>query len=105
LSADIQRFLNGFPVIGRPDSFRYRSRKFIGKHSLAVATAIALVAIVVGLTNNLAIQAKRARHEAQSADAVSHFLVGLFEFTKPDAIQGRSVTAREMLDQERSTSC
>ena len=99
MSADIERFLNGFPVIARPDSFRYRSRKFIGRHSLAVAAALAFVAIVVGLSANLAIQAKRARHEAQSADAVSQFLVGLFEFTKPDATQGRSVTAREILDQ------
>lgn len=98
-SADIERYLNGFPVVARPDSAGYRARKFVSRNWPAVTAAGVFLATVVGLSINLAVQRDRARREAASADAVSQYLVGLFDFTQPNATQGRAVSARDILDQ------
>ena len=103
LSLDVQRYLDGFPVAARPDTVGYRTRRFIQRHKLAFATAVLFLLTIVGLSVNLAVQARRARREAASADAVSNYLVGLFNLTQPDSTQGRSVSARELLDQGTQT--
>ncbi len=36
-SAELQKYLEGWPVLARGDSFLYRAHKFIGRHALAVA--------------------------------------------------------------------
>ena len=40
-----------------------------------------------------------AQQEAETASAVTDFLVGLFEVVDPESGQGSSITAREILDQ------
>jgi len=40
-SADVDRFLNGIPVIARDATFRYVARKFIARHKLAVGAVLA----------------------------------------------------------------
>ena len=99
LSADIERYLHGFPVIARPDSFSYRTRKFVGRHAVGVSAAVLFLVTVIGLSIDLAVQRNRARHEAATAEAVSQYVVGLFNSSRPDATEGRSVSARELLDQ------
>src|SRR5262249_56042341 len=48
---DLRRYLRGEPVYARPDTFWYRSRKFIRRNALAVGAACALLAALgVGLT-------------------------------------------------------
>ncbi len=98
-SADIERYLSGFPVTARPDSMGYRASRFVSRHWLAVSAASLFVITVIGLSIGLALQARRAQREAQSADAVSLYLVSLFDFSQPNATQGRSVSARDILDQ------
>ncbi len=44
---DLRRYREGRPVLARPDSFRYRAGKFIGRHRVAVAAA-AIVALAFG---------------------------------------------------------
>ncbi|MGH7574939.1 MAG: serine/threonine-protein kinase, partial [Longimicrobiales bacterium] len=52
LAEDVTRFLEGRPVLARPDSIRYRARRFIGRNrtavSLAGAAALSLVAGLIG---------------------------------------------------------
>lgn len=49
LREDLQRYLDGLPVLARGDSFAYRTRKFLRRHMLPVAAAAAvLISIVVG---------------------------------------------------------
>ena len=98
LSTDVQHYLDGFPVAARSDSFSYRSSRFIVRNRFAVAAATLFFLIIAGLSISSLIQARRARREAASADAVSNYLTGLFQFTRPDATQGRSVSARDILD-------
>jgi hypothetical protein len=53
-SLDIQRYMDGFPVTARPDSFAYRAGKFVSRHRLAVTAASLFVITVIGLSIGLA---------------------------------------------------
>jgi serine/threonine-protein kinase len=108
LAADLQRFLNGLPVLARPDSRRYRVYKFVDRNRLAVAAAT-IVTIALGAGLGLALwQASVARQqtaiaveEAQTARAVHDFLADIFmanSVNQPDPKKARETTARELLD-------
>ena len=95
---DIERHLTGFPVRARPDTIRYRSRKFVRRHRVVLAAgAVGLAALVAGLAGT-AWQARRAAVEAAKANEVSQFVLGLFEASDPSSSQGQDVTVRELLD-------
>jgi serine/threonine protein kinase/tetratricopeptide (TPR) repeat protein len=102
LAEDIHRHLAGRPVMARPDTLRYRSRKFLSRNRLAVTAATVILIVVAGLvsfyTLRLATERDRARLEAQKATQVAHFLSGLFEAADPNESKGADVTARELLD-------
>jgi non-specific serine/threonine protein kinase/serine/threonine-protein kinase len=105
LVADVQRHLADEPVQAGPPSAVYRARKFVRRHRLGVAVAatalVALLATTVGTSYGLfrALAAEReARENAETAERVSDFLVGLFEVTDPNVRQGRELTAREVFD-------
>ena len=48
LADDIQRYLDGRPVLASPDSMRYRAGKFIGRHRIAVVAACTVAVAVAG---------------------------------------------------------
>ena len=98
LRDDLMRFLDGRPVAAQPDSAGYRASKFIGRHSLAVATgAVILAALVAGVVVVLW-QAGVARGEARRADRVKSFLIELFREADPSQTLGETITAREILE-------
>ncbi|HEY8550079.1 MAG TPA: serine/threonine-protein kinase [Vicinamibacterales bacterium] len=111
-AADLRRHLDGLPVLARPDSFLYRTQKFVRRNALMVGLAttgvLLLVAIVIALAigsariaqeRDRALAAeRRARTEAETAEQVSRFLIGLFRVSNPSEARGQSITAREMLD-------
>jgi len=69
LRDDIERFLEGRPVLAQPDSFSYRARKFLTRNWLPVSAAAAVVvALVVGLAAALW-QAEEAREQSLLAKA------------------------------------
>jgi tRNA A-37 threonylcarbamoyl transferase component Bud32 len=50
LAADVQRHLDGYPVLARPDRPAYRAAKFMRRHRRGVAVAgVAVLSLVVGL--------------------------------------------------------
>ncbi|MBS0276804.1 MAG: serine/threonine protein kinase [Proteobacteria bacterium] len=95
---DLERFLNGFPVLARPASWTYRARKFASRHRAGVAAAALFVTLIAGFGIAMAFLAQRARNEAATAQEVSQFLVGLFEDSNPDAGGPDQVTARSLID-------
>lgn len=104
LAEDLERFLADEPVLARPDTVAYRVRKFVHRHRLAVALTALLAILVVGSSVALAFQARRlaqerdrARDSAARAEAVTRFVVGLFEGNDPDVSPGRIPDARELL--------
>ena len=108
LRQDLQRHLDGLPVLARPASAGYRLRKFVARHRWRVAAAGGVVTLLVGAAGVSLWQAQQAREalllaqaESQRAQAVQGFLLDLFNtnsLRQADPQKGRQTTAREMLD-------
>ena len=106
LAEDLERYLDGRPVLARPHSLVYRASRFARRHRLALAAAAIVVATLVGYTV-LSVQharemeqaAARERQEAAKAREVADFVVGLFEASDPNVVQNRDAPVARMLDQ------
>jgi tetratricopeptide (TPR) repeat protein len=102
LLEDITRHLDGRPVLARPDTVRYRLRKFVSRNRAVVGGALTAMLVLVGVTgvylSRLARERDLARIEAAKAAEVAGFLLRLFEVADPSASRGALVTARELLD-------
>lgn len=68
-AADIQRHLNGEPVLAQPRSTLYLLRKFAGRHRLALTSVAAAVAALLAGTGVALWQAREARQQAELARA------------------------------------
>ncbi|HEV8041149.1 MAG TPA: protein kinase [Bryobacteraceae bacterium] len=101
-SEDIRRHLKGLPVIARPDTFWYRTGKFVNRNKASVAgVALAIAALVAGLLIALrqtyVARAERARAEQRFNDVRA--LANSLLFEVHDAIQNLpgSTTARKLI--------
>ena len=112
-ASDIDRYLQGMPVLARADAWSYRAGKFVARHRLVTALAAAFAAVLIGfsLTTYLQSQriaeerdvaeAERSRAQAsqQRAEAVLQFMTDSFQLADPSHARGKEITAREILDQ------
>ena len=101
LSTDIQRHLDGLPVIARKDTFAYRASKFIGRNKVGVtAAAMIVLAVLVGLMVSIQ-QTRAARRERAKAEAVSNFLQTMLLASSPESVfrlRKNDPTVRDILD-------
>ena len=100
-AADLERWLQGEPVMAQPDSASYRIRKFVGRHRVSVATGILVSAALVAASVVSVSQAMMAKRESQTAAAVESFLQGIFSANssaQPDPERARRTSARDLLD-------
>ena len=97
-SADIERYLNGFPVLARGDSWGYRNAKLVRRHPFATAAAVFSLIGVIAFSTGMAILTERARRETRMANEVTDYLIGVFRSNDPNSGRGDLVTARELLD-------
>lgn len=88
LSEDLGRYLDGFPVVARRGTRRYRAGKFIRRHRFGVAAATTFVVMLMTLGTALSLlsfrlarektrsnlESLKARQAQQTAEAVNHFL-------------------------------
>jgi serine/threonine protein kinase len=95
---DLKRYRTGRPLLARPDTARYRWRKFIGRHRYAVAAAGVIALVLAGGVATTVWQARAARLEADRADRVKEFLVDLLHQADPNITQGKEFSVRELLD-------
>jgi serine/threonine-protein kinase len=111
-SADIQRHLDGLPVLARKDTFTYRASKFVARNKVAVtASVMVLLAIIAGLVvaiwqgQNARRQRDVAQHERVKAERINEFLQRMLSFSNQsvDSVspvaQKKDVTVNAMLDQ------
>lgn len=112
MASDIQRYLEGKPVIARRDTMSYRTTKFIRRHWLPVTAGVSTVFLILAFAtttyvqslriaaerDRVAQQRERAEHERVRAEEVSSFLVSLFKLSDPEENRGNQITARELLD-------
>ena len=95
-SADIQRHLNGMPVIARQDTLGYRATKFVQRNTAAVAGGASLV---IALTAGLAAtrrQARIAQRQREKAEQINQFLQKMLASADPRS-EGKDVKVIEVL--------
>jgi len=111
LAEDIRRYLEGLPVLAHRGSRRYHLGKFVRRHRAAAAIVVLAAASVLsgaGVALWQASVARSARDRAETArdetaraltqsQAVTAFLVGLFEESDPQESPVDDVTARDLL--------
>ena len=101
---DVQRHLDGLPVLAHHATRWYRARKFLGRHRMKVAAAAVVGVSLVTATTVAVRQAADARRERDRAEqalaqskAVTDFLVRLFRTPAPPGATREQVMARDML--------
>ncbi len=95
LAEDLRRYLAGEPILARPDSLVYRTRKFVSRHT-RIVTAAALALVALGAV--AAFYGARLAAERDRATQVSGFLIDLLSHADPyEAGQGEP-TVRSLLD-------
>ncbi len=94
LGEDLRRWLDGRPIAARPDSAAYRTRKFVARHRMVVASmAAVLVALLGGL--GLALwQADLARAQAERADTEAARAAGEAARAEREAAEALEQAAR-----------
>ena len=90
LGDDLHRWLDGRPVLARPDSARYRLSKFVRRHAIAVAAATVVVTSLAAFgvvsarqARVLAEQRRVAQIERDTAEQVVRVLIDLFQTINP----------------------
>jgi eukaryotic-like serine/threonine-protein kinase len=99
LADDLDRFLQGRPVAARPEGRRYRAGKFVRRHRVGIAVAATLMLSLVGGLAATAWQARAKTLEAQKAEAVKTFLIGIFQGADPAQAAAQEITLRQVLDE------
>jgi eukaryotic-like serine/threonine-protein kinase len=97
-AADIGRYLRNEPVLARPGSAPYRTRKYIRRHRLGVAAAGVGLALLIAFAVMQAIELRRITRERDRADRIAQFMTQMFKVSDPRQSRGNAVTAREVLD-------
>jgi len=100
-SEDIRRHLEGLPILARPATLGYRSRKFVARHRWGVTAVAGCVMLLLSFTVATRMQARAIATERDRAEAVTRFLLQLFEVADPSEARGRDLTVRQVLDRGR----
>jgi serine/threonine-protein kinase len=104
LADDVRRHLTGHPVLARRITAIYRARRFVRRRRVETIAALAiLVSVFAGAGFSLR-QARRAATErdlatiaSRESQAVTSFVMGLFETSDPAEAQGDTLTAVELV--------
>lgn len=103
LSRDLERHQEDLPVAARPDTLRYRARKFIvrnrGKVAAAMAVFLLVTLLVAGFMARLIEQRRQLAQERDKAQYALSFLIDTFKNADPYQTRGARLTAQEILDQ------
>jgi eukaryotic-like serine/threonine-protein kinase len=109
LASDVQRYLDGMPLLARGDSLLYRTRKLVRRHRVGVAAAAAVLLTLVGgvvatlrqariaVAERREADVQRARAERRFADVRRLANSFLFEFHDAIATLPGSTAARQLV--------
>jgi eukaryotic-like serine/threonine-protein kinase len=100
LAADLRRHLEHRPVRARRATLACRAGKFARRNRFRLATAAAILALVVGFTAALVRQLERTERALERAEGISTFLVGLLRSAEPDRAGGEP-SVRQLIDSGR----
>jgi len=97
MALDLERFLEGKPVLARPQSVAYRTQKFVHRHRWALATTALILLVLTTALGLVTWQAQQAIREASRAQALQNFVTGLFEQAGGGDTQG-TLDVRKLLE-------
>lgn len=87
---DIENYLDGLPVIARPNTLAYRTEKFFKRNKVAaVAASLILLSLVIGLVISLRqtsiayAQEKKAVTEAEKSQKITKFMEKVLNYANP----------------------
>jgi serine/threonine protein kinase/tetratricopeptide (TPR) repeat protein len=99
---DLRRYLRHEPVSARPDTFAYRTAKFVRRRRRAISAtagvALGMATLVTFYTVQLASERDRARVEADKSAKIGELLTSLLTGADPFASRDREPTVRNILD-------
>ncbi|WP_242512415.1 serine/threonine-protein kinase [Pseudolysobacter antarcticus] len=98
LVADLDAFLQHRPVAARRPSLLYTLARFVSRHRYAVSSAIIVILFLCATVVFALHQASTATREAERANAVADFLVGLFQVSDPGVNRGEKLNANQILE-------
>jgi eukaryotic-like serine/threonine-protein kinase len=102
LLRDLRHFNAGEPLEARPDTLGYRAGKFVrrnGRQVMAAGLAVLAFGALAGFhTGQLREQRDRAQVEAEKAERISEYLIGLFEAGDPYAAESQHPDVRGLLE-------
>jgi eukaryotic-like serine/threonine-protein kinase len=105
LAEDLQRHLQGQPVLARHGDRRYNAAKFIRRNLLAVGLVAAaffglsvIAAVTLWQSHRTELARDATARERDRAQQVSAFLVDVFSQADPFNAQGKEPTAKDLLD-------
>ncbi|HTD27941.1 MAG TPA: serine/threonine-protein kinase, partial [Xanthomonadaceae bacterium] len=97
-ATDLRRYLNGRPVEAHAHSYGYRLSKYVRRNAVQLALVLGVIALLGGSLYIVSGQRREARVEAQRAQAMHDFVIGLFEQAGKEAGPTDSVNIRQLLD-------
>ncbi len=97
-AGDIERHLSSHPVLARPDTWHYRSSRFLRRHVAAVSMVATLCVLLVAFAVNTSVQNRKIAEQRDTALEISAFLEDIFREPDPGNARGASITAREILE-------
>ena len=106
-ATDLDRYLSDRPVLARPDSWAYRTAKFVKRRPFLLPLAAAVLIAVAGYVVTITVYSSEVERERQIAEQTQQFMIALFESPDPrapaDPERGRSITVVQALEigQER----
>lgn len=98
LSEDVRLHLASLPVHARPDTWSYRTGKFLRRHMAGTAMSALLVVLLIAFGVIMAVQNQRIALERDTAEEVSMFLEEIFMAPDPGNARGLDVTAKDILE-------
>jgi serine/threonine-protein kinase len=98
LAADIQRFLNGRPVLARPQTTWYWCAKFVRRNRAAVAASVLVLVALVGSVAYAGWRQEQAVREGQRALRMQTFMYRLFKLANSSYTGKQNFTVPEFLE-------
>jgi serine/threonine-protein kinase len=103
LARDVERHLLHLPILFGSADFAYRTRKFLRRHRIGVATATAVALLLAGGASLYTVQVRaerdRARLEAAKATETAQIMGRFFQSWNPDAADRGQVGASHMVSE------
>ena len=105
LIRDVDHYLKGEPLDARPDSWTYRSAKFVRRNRRAVSSAVLVLVLILAMAMYFTVRLARARNvataESARSERVQRFMTNLFQGGDPSIAPEENLRVVTLLDRGR----